>query len=218
MMISVAPETVSPVMELAEELNTHVSSIHIDEEPNIDDVSASDIVISVDGASAASESSNRDCAASCSGVNNVPAACLNAETSHGAAVSAEEVTTGMNDPVSAGDELSESTAGLADDTASGDEALSKSARGESNDAAAGSADDDKAAVSCVSTEPTTTSVTTVLYGVASADEGTDNTSSICEDTSSRNTQRKHLKRIRRVFSWMFRVMCCCCCPSVEVAE
>lgn len=201
MMISVVPGRVSPVMELVEELNTHVSSIHTDEEPNNDDVSASDIVISVDVASAATESSNRDSAASCSGVNNVPAACLNAETSHSAVVSADEVTTGMNDTVSAGDEFLESTAGLADDNASGDEAFSKSERGELNDAAAGTADGNEAA------EPSTTSVMTVLYDVASADEGTDNTSSICEDTSSRKSQR--------VFNWIFRVLFCCCF-SLEV--
>lgn len=145
-MVSDAPMC---VMESAEELDPHVSSIHIGDEPNNEDVSSSVTVISVDGASDVSY------------------------------------------PVPAGDEASESTAE--------------------------SAGDDEAVVSQAVTEHSATPVTTGLYDAALADEGTVNTSSTSEDAGSRNTWRKHLKRIRRVFSRMFRELCCCCL-SVEVIE
>ncbi|XP_044229079.1 homeodomain-interacting protein kinase 4-like isoform X2 [Thunnus albacares] len=113
-----------------------------------------------------------------------------------------------------------------------------------SDAAAGAADE--AAVNSTSIdEASTASLKTDLYDAVSADEGPVTASSADEAsatlpetdtdeagpadkrtvmdsdgvsaTSSRNTQRKPLKRIKRFFGRMFRALCCCCC-SVHVEE
>ncbi|XP_042289804.1 homeodomain-interacting protein kinase 2-like isoform X3 [Thunnus maccoyii] len=105
---------------------------------------------------------------------------------------------------------------------------------------------DEASVTSVSIdEASTASLKTDLYDAVSADEGPVTASSADEAsatlpetdtdeagpadkrtvmdsdgvsaTSSRNTQRKPLKRIKRFFGRMFRALCCCCC-SVHVEE
>ncbi|XP_042289802.1 homeodomain-interacting protein kinase 2-like isoform X2 [Thunnus maccoyii] len=118
---------------------------------------------------------------------------------------------------------------------------------ELSEGAAGAADEaDEAAVTSASTDEASTAlVPTDLYDAVSADEGPVTASSADEAsatlpetdtdeagpadkrtvmdsdgvsaTSSRNTQRKPLKRIKRFFGRMFRALCCCCC-SVHVEE
>ncbi|XP_067467196.1 homeodomain-interacting protein kinase 2-like [Thunnus thynnus] len=128
-------------------------------------------------------------------------------------------------------------------TSASDGALTAPPRNDS-DAAAGAADD--AAVNSTSIdEASTASLKTDLYDAVSADKGPVTASSADEAsatlpetdtdeagpadectvmdsdgvsaTSSRNTQRKPLKRIKRFFGRMFRALCCCCC-SVQVEE
>ncbi|XP_067467193.1 dual specificity tyrosine-phosphorylation-regulated kinase 4-like [Thunnus thynnus] len=128
-------------------------------------------------------------------------------------------------------------------TSATDGALTAPPRNDS-DAAAGAADE--AAVNSTSIdEASTASLKTDLYDAVSADEGPVTASSADEAsatppetdtdeagpadertvmdsdgvsaTSSRNTQRKPLKRIKRFIGRMFRALCCCCC-SVHVEE
>ncbi|XP_042290246.1 homeodomain-interacting protein kinase 2-like isoform X2 [Thunnus maccoyii] len=128
-------------------------------------------------------------------------------------------------------------------TSASDGALTAPPRNDS-DAAAGAADE--AAVNSTSIdEASTASLKTDLYDAVSADKGPVTASSADEAsatlpetdtdeagpadkhtvmdsdgvsaTSSRNTQRKPLKRIKRFFGRMFRALCCCCC-SVHVEE
>ncbi|XP_042288613.1 homeodomain-interacting protein kinase 2-like isoform X2 [Thunnus maccoyii] len=128
-------------------------------------------------------------------------------------------------------------------TSASDGALTAPPRNDS-DAAAGAADE--AAVNSTSIdEASTASLKTDLYDAVSADEGPVTASSADEAsatlpetdkdeagpadkrtvmdsdgvsaTSSRNIQRKPLKRIKRFFGRMFRALCCCCC-SVHVEE
>ncbi|XP_044229112.1 homeodomain-interacting protein kinase 2-like [Thunnus albacares] len=115
---------------------------------------------------------------------------------------------------------------------------------ELSEGAAGAADE--AAVTSASTDEVSTAlVPTDLYDAVSADEGPVTASSADEAsatlpetdtdeagpadkrtvmdsdgvsaTSSRNTQRKPQRRIKRFFGRMFRALCCCCC-SVHVEE
>ncbi|XP_067467199.1 homeodomain-interacting protein kinase 2-like isoform X2 [Thunnus thynnus] len=128
-------------------------------------------------------------------------------------------------------------------TSASDGALTAPPRNDSDAAAA--AADEASVTSASIDEASTASLKTDLYDAVSADKGPVTASSADEAsatppktdkdeagpadertvmdsdgvsaTSSRNTQRKPLKRIKRFFGRMFRALCCCCC-SVHVEE
>lgn len=158
-------------------------------------------------------STNTDSAASCSGVENVPAVCWKDEASDEAldefAVSADAAISspddaGRNDTVSIADEASESSAILDNKTTSAEEVPKESPKADVNEA--------------VFTSASATMVQTDLYDAVSADEGQVETPTTAEPTDevmaeahdSRKAPRRPLKRIRKFFGRVFRAQRCCC--------